>query len=47
MRRGQRRSRVIRDLYAERATVGEIAEYLRVPAEEVRRTLLRPVTNGK
>lgn len=38
---GERRSARVRALYAERCNVAEIALFLGLPQEEVRRTLLR------
>lgn len=40
---GLGRAAVIRRLYGQRASVREIADWLHVSAEEVRRTLHRPV----
>jgi len=46
MRRGKGRSAVIRYLWGQGCALPEIAEHLRVPAGEVRRTILRPVTHA-
>ena len=40
---GRGRAAIIRRLYGQRASVGEIADWMRVSVEEVRRTLHRPV----
>ncbi|SDX52246.1 hypothetical protein SAMN05421681_10610 [Lysobacter enzymogenes] len=39
---GERRSRQIRALYAERCSPAEIAAHLQIGVDEVRRTLHRP-----
>ena len=43
MREGCGRAAIIRRLYGQRASVSEIAGWLNVSVEEVRRTLHRPV----
>lgn len=43
MREGRGRAAIIRRLYGQRVSVQEIADWLHVSVEEVRRTLHRPV----
>lgn len=43
MKEGRGRSAIIRRLYGQRASVSEIAEWLKVSVAEVRRALHRPV----